>query len=285
MLRAGPFSDERIVRLANRSFVPFYFDLNPTAVAGDAKALAFVTAKRQELAGRSVPTPPVLFMNAEGDVLGEVSNYGSEDDVLSAMLEVLEKHPEYRHTPKDGDSLTAVEKAEWLLDLHDYDGAKAELKEVTSPQALYLRGHLARLERDWDAMERAFTAITAKDLADDVRMERAYRSWLTRDFAQLEKQLADFPEKSSRYTEACYFVGLAHFHQDRKDRATEVWKSTIQKCAQDPWIYRSDWAYYNCKAPKKRRFVGGGDKNSLLGRHGYMGRRNPDLEGPPEPRP
>lgn len=68
MLRAGPFSDERIVRLANRRFVPFYFDLSNRGVAGDPAARKFVVKERKRLGGRSVPTPPVLFMSPDGEV-------------------------------------------------------------------------------------------------------------------------------------------------------------------------------------------------------------------------
>ena len=212
-----------------------------------------------------------------------MSNYASVEKVLAAMLEVLEKHPEYRRSPKQGEKLDAVERGEWLIDLHDYDGARAVLASTKSQEGLYLTGHLARLEGDWDAMEKALAQVDSKKLADDVRMERAYRCWFARDFGKLLAQLVDFPKESRRYSESRYYTGLAHYHQGEKEKAIEIWKATVQGCSEDPWIYRSDWAYYNCKAPKKKRFVAGGGKNSLLGRHGYMGNRNPDLAGPGEP--
>ncbi len=54
-------------------------------------------------------------------------------------------------------------------------------------------------------------------------------------------------------------------------------------CAQDAWIYRADWAYTNVKEGKRkgrRVFSTRGPKTSLLNRHGYVGRRNPDLDDP-----
>ena len=70
-------------------------------------------------------------------------------------------------------------------------------------------------------------------------------------------------------------------------RAIEIWKSTIEACAQDPWIYRADWAYSNVKAGKKkqRTFSTRGPKTSLLKRHGYMGNRNTDIAASPKPKP
>ena len=44
MLRAGPFSDERVIAFVNRRFVPFYFDLSNRGAAGDAAAREFVVA-------------------------------------------------------------------------------------------------------------------------------------------------------------------------------------------------------------------------------------------------
>ena len=42
MLRAGPFSDERVTGLANRRFVPFFFDLSVRGAAGDPDARRFL---------------------------------------------------------------------------------------------------------------------------------------------------------------------------------------------------------------------------------------------------
>ncbi len=83
MLRAGPLSDERIVRLANRRFVSLYFDLSNRGAAGDPDARKFVVAARKELASRAVPTPPLLFISPSGEVLGQVSNYATEEQVLA----------------------------------------------------------------------------------------------------------------------------------------------------------------------------------------------------------
>ena len=111
MLRAGPFSDARVVGLCNRRFVPFYFDLSNRGVAGDPDARAFVVAVRKELGGRAVPTPPVLFMTPDGEVVGEVSNYATEDQVLRTMLDLLEAHPEFAKPGPDEGADAAFARA------------------------------------------------------------------------------------------------------------------------------------------------------------------------------
>jgi tetratricopeptide (TPR) repeat protein len=277
VLRAGPFSDERVVALANRRFVPFFFDLSTRGAAGDADARAFVVAARKDLRGAGVATPPVLFMNAKGEVLAEVSNYATADQVLAAMLNVLKENPDVAKPSDDEAKLQGVAKAQALADLQDLDGALAALEKETGAAAAYLRGRLARLKRDWDAMERAFEKVDDAALADDVRMERAHRAWAERDFEKLRDALKDFPKESNRYTEARYHEGLAHHHLGDPDKALETWKETIKACAQDPWIYRADWAYTEVQDGGRGSFSSAKKGSSLLGRIGYMGNGNPDL--------
>lgn len=130
-------------------------------------------------------------------------------------------------------------------------------------------------------MEVAFEGIKDETLATDVNVERAYRAWFAKDYAALGTALKDVPKESSRYTEARYFLGLARYHLDKPEEALEIWKAAITACAQDPWIYRADWAYTNVKQGKgPRMFTTTGPKTSLLKRHGYMVNKNPDLAGP-----
>lgn len=283
MLRAGPFSDERVIRLANRRFIPFYFDLSDRGAAGDPDARRFVVARRPELGGRSVATPPVLFMDSRGSVLGEVSNYASADEVLATMLRVLRENPELAHpSPHEEQVQDPVEKARIAMDLQELEEARRILKDAEGDRAAFLRARLARWRGDWEALEEHLRGVQDPDLADDVRMERAYPLWHAGEFARLERHLKGFPEDSNRYTEARYHLGLALYHQGRVEPAREVWKATIKGCSQDPWIYRADWAFCNTAegAEDQRAFTSTGPRRSLLSRIGYMGRRNPDLEAP-----
>ncbi len=280
MLRAGPFSDERVVGLANRRFILFYFDLNDRGFAGDAKARAFVVAVKKELGGASVPTPPVLFMTADGRLVGEVSNYATEDQVLAAMQNALEKAPpQAKPSAEERDAQDPVDRARAAMDLLDYETANQLLEPVDRDEARYLQGHIARLQKDWKAMHAAFARIEEPSLADDLRMERAHEHWDQGDFDALLESVTGFSPKSPRYSESRYYFGLALYHLDQPAKALAIWKSTIEGCSQDPWIYRSDWAYSQAASggQKTRSFSTAGGSPSLLGRIGYMGRQNPDL--------
>jgi len=280
VLRAGPFSDERILRLARRRFVPFYFDLSPSGFAGDADATAFVVKARPEYGGRSVPTPDVLIMSADGRLLASVSNYASADDVLKTLRRALQSHPEFDQPgAAEKAAKTPLERAGFRIDLGDYAGARKELANEKGAAAQYLLGRLARFENDFEAAERHFAKVDDPALKDDVQMERAYRYWITGEFKQLQEHLAEFPRDSNRFTEARYHLGLALFHQGDTKQATALWKATIKACSEDPWIYRADWAYCNAKSSGRRRsFSSSGSRTSGLNRIGYMGRRNPDLK-------
>jgi len=278
VLRAGPFSDERIVLLANRRFVPFFFDLDSRGFAGDAKALAFVVAHQKELGGGSVPTPPVLFMTHEGKVLAEVSNYASEQELYDAMLSVLEEHPEYaRPSPAESALESPLERGMLSLELGDLEKAKELLSPLDEVEAHYLLGHIARLQRNWDEMEAQLQKVSSPTLAPDCLMERACRLWQEKRFEDLEKALKGFPRKHRRYSEACYHLGLALFHQKKKDKAVDVWKKLIEDCDEDPWIYRADWAVANATEKGGQTSFSSGKRSTPLGRIGYMGRKNPDL--------
>lgn len=279
MLRAGPFSDERILRLANRRFVPFYFDLSDRGFAGDADARAFVVKVRPAYGGARVPTPDVLIMTPKGELVGSVSNYASADEVLATMRKALKARPAFdKPGPDEAAAKTAVAKARIRIDLGDHDGARKALAGDESAMAFYLLGRLARFDGDFDAMDRYFGRVRQPDLLDDVVMERAYRYWHKGDFKKLRAHLKGFPKDSNRYSEARYFEGLALFHAGARDKAIELWKETIKACSEDPWVYRADWAYCNAKQTGSRMaFSSAGPRTSCLNRIGYMGRNNPDL--------
>ena len=279
MLRAGPFSDERILRLANRRFVPFYFDLSNRGVAGDPDARAFVVKVKPEYGGRGVPTPELLVMTPEGKLLGSVSNYSSADKVLALMRAMLEQYPRFNQPSQaERDATDPIEVAQIKIDLGDYEGAAKALARDESQMGLYLKGRMAGRRKDWNAMAKFFQQVTKAELLDDVRVELARRYWDKGDFKKLRALMSKVEPKSNRYTEARYYEGLALFHTGRKKKATEIWAKTIKGCSQDPWIYRCDWAYCNAKAKGGRTmFSSAGKRTSLLNRIGYMGRKNPDL--------
>ncbi len=284
-MRAGPLSGERIIRLINRRFVPFYFDLSNSGAAGDAAARSFITTRRKELAGASVPTPPVLFITPEGEIVGEMSNYAPPDEFLAGMLAVLKKHPKYnRPGPEESKATTNLEKGKILLELQSLDEAARLLQSDGGEEAHYLLGQMARRRGDWEAMGRHFERVRRVDLSDDVRMEKAYRLWADRAFDPMDSWLEAVPPDSNRFVEAQYYRGLALFHQGKKDEAFSMWKRNVEEHPEGPWVYRSDWAYTEANQGRRSSFRTSDRKTSILKRIGYMGQRpNADLQGPQTP--
>jgi len=290
VLRAGPLSDERVIRLINRRFVPFYFDLSDSGVMADPDARRFVVKANRRLGGRGVPTPNLMIMTPEGEVVTEVSNYGTTAQVLRGLVHALERKPDYdQPSQMEKEHTEDIIAAQIRIDLLDDDGARHVLDKVIARSdtptrvcdgAHYLLGRIARLDRDFATMEGHFNRVKDKDLADDIRMERAYPFWYAKEYQELRAHLAQFPKNSPRYSEAQYYLGLALFHLGDSKTARKTWASAIKSCSQDPWIYRADWAYVTSKEKGRTAFSSAARRTSLLNRIGYMGRANPDLSGP-----
>jgi hypothetical protein len=283
VLRAGPFSDERVVNLANRRFVAYYFDVANTGAAGDPAAREFVVKSRPELGGSAIPTPPVLFMTPEGKVLSEVPNFASKEQVLKVMRTVLDNNPGF-DAPKAGESRLrkAYDKALLRFELADNAGAKALLKGNLDDKSLYLLGHIHRLEKNWPEMDATFVKLESSSFKADLVVETAYKHWYAKDYKTLKARLERVPRTSNRYSEARYITGLADYLLGNKQAALKCWKETVVECAQDPWIYRADWAYTNVVDGTEGVMMmsGPGKRTSLLNRIGYLGPPNPDLDGP-----
>ena len=278
MLRAGPFSDERVIGLCNRRFVPFFFDLSNAGAAGDAKAREFVVGMKKELGSRMVSTPPVLVCTPEGEVLAEIDNYASEDVVFRRLRKVLAKHPEF--AVPDAAEVAVTEpsaKAKLAMDLGDYEAAITALTDATGDAARLLRVRALRLAGKSEGIAAELDAVTAADFAADVALERALLARQAGDHARVQQLLQEFPATHARFSEARYHLGLARFHQDAIDDARTSWKELVTTAPQDRWVYRADWAWSVAKQQKLQRAFATGGKGTLLGRIGYMGRPHPDL--------
>ncbi|MBI2920549.1 MAG: hypothetical protein HYY18_05645 [Planctomycetes bacterium] len=281
MLRAGPFSDERVRGLANRRFVNFYFDLSDEGAAGDPDARKFVTAIKKELGRASVGTPSILIVSAAGDIVGETDNFASSGVVYAAMKKALKERPEF--DAGSGDEKAAVkpiEKARIAFELGKGKTAADLLAKPESEDEWLFLAHIQRWREEWDAMEEALSHIRREDLLDDARMERAWRSWRESKYEALRDGLADFPADSNRSAEARYFEALARYHLGEKKEALKAWKELAKSPDEGPWVYRADWAWMTVKQAGKTSFSTGDANRSPLGRVGYLGRDNPDLKGP-----
>lgn len=261
-----------MVRLLNRRFVPFYFDMFGGHGA-DAGARAAIARQRPELARGAIGVNPILFLTPAGDIVAEIlADSATTPGLLAKLEQVLREQPDFARPAAGEERLTdPVERAELLIDLRRDDEADRLLADVDQPRAHYLRGRLARWRGDFAAMRSHFGKLDkVAEFADAVRMESAYELWQGREYEKLAAHLAGFPATSARYPEARYYEGLAHYHAGRSKEARALWQATIKASEQGPWIYRMDWAWSDSgKNPGLR---------SVLGRIGYMGAyRNPDL--------
>ena len=281
MLRAGPFSDERIVGLLNARFVPFYFDLAVGSPAGDAEAKEFCVAIKEELGGSSVPTPPILIITVEGELVAEISNYADEETVLRKLRLVLAENGDLAAPSEEEANWPVIQKARLRVDLGDHAGARRLLEGQDEPSAHLLLARLARHERNWTEHARELAKLDGKSHEHEVRMEQALWAWNEERYADIVDLLAQFPTSSGRYSEARYYEGLAYYHSEETELARETWKQLVSEIGEDRWSYRADWAWSQSH-PKERAHKSSTSTRpkTLLERHGYMGRTNPDLSGP-----
>lgn len=284
MLRSGPFSDECVVGLLNSRFVPFYFDLGRRSPAADDQAKAFVVAVMKELGGSSVPTPPVLLMTPEGKLLGKISNYATEAVMLKGLRAVLVEHPQYALPAELEAELPRLERARIAHWIGEDKRAAALLEGERSPAESLFLVRLARRSGDLKQAEEILAEIDSESDAAEIALERALLAHLEGHYDAMSTPLAAYPSDGPRAPEAQYYLGLSQFHLGQPKLARETWKALVASYGETRWSYRADWAYCQTNdkglAGRQRSFTtaGGG---SLLGRHGYMGRQNPDLERHP----
>lgn len=282
MLRAGPFSDERVIGWVNRRFVPISFDLSNQGALGDPAAREFVIAIHPELAKATVQPPPVMFVTPDGELLGETLKSFTAEQTLEGIAKVLAEHPEWDVDAPEDRGLEGVERARLLFDTQRTEEALELIGTLEGRDARFTEGRMARAAGDFERMESAFAATNVEELAVEIALERARAHWQRSEFEALFDALEKFPEDHARTSEARYFRGLALFHLGKKDEAIATWRRICEVCVQDPWVYRADWAHDGAKSSGERQrvFTTGGESQTLLGRIGYMGRPNPDLEGP-----
>lgn len=259
----------------------FYFDLSDDGAAGDPDARAFVLKLKKELGGNGVPPPNVLLVTPDGVLVGEAGNFASSDDVYAAMKKALKDHPEFAlASDAEKAAATPLEKARIAFDLGKRKTAAGLLSNPETEEEWLFLAHIQRWREKWTEMEAALSHVKRADLLDDARMEQAWRSWREAKYEALRDALADFPAESNRSTEARYFGALALYHLGEKKAALKLWKALAKATEEDPWVYRADWAYMTVKQAGKTSFSSGDEDRSPLGRIGYLGRNNPDLEGP-----
>lgn len=273
-----------MIRLFNRRFVTFYYDMTPEGVAHDPAAVEALTAlNAEELDIQATLNPSSLLIAPDGKLLGEFHGYLHPDAAVEQLRDLLREHPEYNQ-PSEEERATKdpIGRAKILIDLMEFEVAKELLAGVDSDEAHYLLGHIARLEGDVPAMVANLSGMAAYPANLDARVEYAWRHWHERKYEELAKELADFPAGHARSSEAQYLIGLSLYHRGEREAAREQWAKMIQGCSLSPWVYRADWAYY-CTTYELSVHEGGDrgmkpfETFTPLNRHGYGYRGHPDL--------
>ena len=231
------------------------------------------------LGGASVPTPDVFVAAADGTRLGTVSNYAAEEKVLAMLREVIAGE-ERLSAESEQEAGWSAPRRGWLrYCIGDVDGARALLEEPDGAEEALMRARIERWEGDLDAARAALRSaeLDRGDRSAEVgRIELAAGN-LEASLAAFEAVAQDHPARS----EVDYRRGVVLFRLGHVEAAKAVWLRAVERFGENRWSYRADWALAGAdEKPGKGRasFSTMGEKTAL-GRHGYMGRRNPDLEG------
>lgn len=265
MLRAGPFSEDSVISLVNRRFIPFFFDIGKDSFAGDDDARDFLIKLKPEYGKSSVPTPPCFVFTPDGKLLTEIDNYTDAHKFLDILKKVLEKNSEYNKL--DSTESKLVEKANKegaFTDLLEAGKLYAELSEYGKAEDYYRSAiekgkdkkwlalfHLGRLfskMENWKEMIKCFS-ITGKmeprELAqfkDDMELEMIYEDLCKKDFkaakAALVHVMKRYPD-SDRLGEMKYNLALAHYKLGEKEEAKKIWKDLKKNVNRDRWVRRA----------------------------------------------
>jgi tetratricopeptide (TPR) repeat protein len=294
-------SDESVVRLIARRFIPYHFDLADGGAAEDAAAKRAILAAKPELAGADVHNPPLLVLSPAGELIGEIESATSEEALFSFLRGVLAGHSdfdapseeerEWERRAREGDLAAERALAENARVLGDVEGAARRLALLADrlepgperDRVAFELGQLHRSRGDFAGMERAFARIAAPaPLEVELGLERARQLLAERRYEDLRARLGAYDlveaaetaaprANSPRVAEAIYLLGIAHFHLGDSERAEALWRALVKRRSPDAWVLRADWAVFELTAAR-----GAQDPRSQLGRK-YAGRAHPDL--------
>jgi len=258
----------------NARFVPLYFDLGRGSPAGDAAAKKVIAAIDPRLAGQRVPTPDVFILDPDGKLIDRTSNYASEAKYLALLRKVVGASKALS-AETEAEAKRSIAERSWLR--YCIGDTEAAMKLVAAEKDSLARARILRWERKFEDARKALGKHV------DSFAERGVLEVFAAKYAEASALLTKVGAKDPRHAEAQYFLGVARFQQGKTKDAQGVWNGVIKTYGENAWSYRSDWALQNSKAKPGGgpvRFTTTGKKsgrNSGLGRHGYMGRKNPDL--------
>src|SRR5688572_7375263 len=103
-MRAGAFTDKRVIDLLNRRFVTYFFNTGGPGLGRSADAEAFVKDKTAN------KWAFLAAFNAGGERLGGAHVYADREEVFTFLRTLLDAHPAYDwYTPEEVRTLAAGE--------------------------------------------------------------------------------------------------------------------------------------------------------------------------------
>jgi len=223
-MRAGAFSDERVIALMNRRFVSYYFNRSGKGEGGNAKASAFTTGKTKN------PYAYFAAFTPDGTYLGESEIYATKDDIVLWLRKLLDDHPELDKPTPEEEHAEGLERARVLEETGHFAEAREKYQTIGSPLD---EARLARYAKDWESHEKALARIEAKD---QVAAERGLRLVEQRKWedarALLEKAVREHPE-SARRAEMRFALGVACWFLYDRDWAKFHWMWVVEKMPDD----------------------------------------------------
>lgn len=275
-MRAGAFSELRVINLLNRRFIPFFFNTGGPGLGRDAGAEAFVKGKvKNKWAHFAV-------FDTKGSWLGESEIYSDKDLTFEFLVKHLKDNPEYNQ-PTEAEKQAFAEAERNLSDaqvqlragrvheeLGEYAKAQANYSRVLAlsdgrAQVEAWRGRLrmARYDKDWTGMEKLIAEIPATlqpDLAADVAVERGYALTAKKRHAEarklLERAIREHPT-STRMGEMRFYAGVAAWFLNDYDAASFQWCWIVENIPEDHMVRRAFTAAAHRGMPYPNPELGG----------------------------
>ena len=115
-------------------------------------------------------------------------------------------------------------------------------------------------------MKNAVEGVVDSEHLESLAVETLLRFWQVRNLEGIKVKAEDIDEGNPRYQEAMYYLGLAYFHSNEWNRATEIWEKAIETNRQTAWAYRLDLARGLVKLDPTKYLSAQDRIPSLLGR-------------------
>lgn len=251
-MRAGAFTEMRVIDLLNQRFVPFYFNTGGPGLGRDPAAEAFVKDKMKN------PFAYLAAFTPSGELLGTTEVYADKDDVFEFLKDLLDRHPEFATPTNDeftiiaaadsNDPVSVLKAAKLHEVLGDYGSAEPLYRKILGTSgSLSLHNdsyralaRIARYQKEWDSLESILQEVEKSDtkgVEGDVVMERAYALMDAKKHMDvrklLESAIAEHPE-SDRIAEFRFYAGVAAFFLDDTEHAYHHWCWVVENLPENP---------------------------------------------------